>query len=198
MNKPMVAELLNMPDSSVYKIKRMSGRTNAEVDGDRFYTEEVEGKQRPFQITVQVTDPAVLPELEAGLAHYFQSNEYVQFQLSMEEASFQENVASLEDQLAYLDSTKALVIKLMERGENNTRLPNLADLARQAWELNVSLQFQYNDHDLNLNDLQVIKPFMASKRKDGPKLTMHLLFGALAGLAVGLLVFAVVDVRRKV
>lgn len=187
-----LAQALNMTAEDADKIGGLEGVNNLLLDGERFGTQNDEGPNNPFAIRASVADTNIVPALERGIVYYFNNLPYAKERVAQDTVTHARHVVTLGREIAYLNSVKEDIQQAIRAGKVGA-VPELAALAEQTWRLEEMKRVWETNQLLYKNDLQILRPFVVHVKPSGPKISAHLVIGALIGLIAGL----VIGLRRK-
>lgn len=188
-NFPEISRKLFLDDVSAKKLKKISLENIFEV-----YNEiEI----RTVKISVEVSDTAILPDLQMGILKYLEENPYVKKRVSIKVENFNAKISFLQNELDQIAKLKNDILEGQVFGDqpSNVMLFNPFTVYEELVELfDQKLQ---SERDLQLaENFQVIQGFTPFLKPVSPKLGLSILFGFLAGLAVCIGIITVDNVRK--
>ena len=151
-----------------------------------------------FIITAYVLDQDVLPELQKGLIHYIENNEYVKIRVEQNRNYLKQTLAKIEQEIKDMEEFKQKIVSgaFFQVAKGNVMFDpttvnsKILDLTKEKINLQNSLALS--------SSVQVIEGFSKFERPSSPKLSISMIAGSFVGLFfVGaLIVFK--SVRRLV
>lgn len=131
-----------------------------------------------FTISVRVTNNDVLEQLESGIVHGYENNEYVRRRLDAKRQRLDRLTVDTRLEIAKLDSTKKIIEGIIA-GRKGTGSPIIIDGAafnRQSVEMNEKL-LSFQEELQFARAVQVLHGFSAFNRPTGPRLIPWLVIG---------------------
>jgi LPS O-antigen subunit length determinant protein (WzzB/FepE family) len=151
-----------------------------------------------FIITAYVLDQEVLPELQKGLIHYIENNEYVKIRVEQNRNYLKQTLAKIEQEIKDMEEFKQKIVSgaFFQIAKGNVMFDpttvnsKILELTKERINLQNSIALS--------NSVQVIEGFSKFQRPTSPKLSVSMIAGSLVGLFfVGALI-AFKSVRRLV
>ncbi|HYI78967.1 MAG TPA: Wzz/FepE/Etk N-terminal domain-containing protein [Chryseolinea sp.] len=151
-----------------------------------------------FIITAYVLDQEVLPELQKGLIHYIENNEYVKIRVEQNRNYLKQTLAKIEQEIKDMEEFKQKIVSgaFFQAAKGNVMFDptsvnsKILELTKEKLNLQNSLALS--------NSVQVIEGFSKFQRPSSPKLSLSIIAGSFVGLFfVGALI-AFKSVRRLV
>jgi LPS O-antigen subunit length determinant protein (WzzB/FepE family) len=142
-----------------------------------------------FIITAYVLDQDVLPELQKGLIHYIESNEFVKIRVEQNKSYLKQTLAKLDQEIRDIEELKQKIAsgEFFQSARGNimfdptTVNSKILDLTKERINLQNSLALS--------NSVEVIEGFSKFQRPSSPKLSISMLSGSFIGLFfVGVLI----------
>jgi hypothetical protein len=133
-----LASVLGLKEEQVRRIHRIDSRN---INNEPLIT-DLSTQKVPFYIVVEVSDEAVLPDLQQALVTYINEPPFVKSRLKLNEQNYRNEIALIEIQMVYMDSLKRYLI-------GNLKDPD-ADAVTSLNELNKS----QNELFSRIRDLQ--------------------------------------------
>lgn len=151
-----------------------------------------------FIITVYVLDQEVLPELQKGLIHYIENNEFVKIRVEQNRNYIKQTLATLEQEIKDMEEFKQKIVsgEFFQVAKGNVMFDpttvnsKILDLTKEKINLQNGLALSSSVH--------VIEGFSKFQRPSSPKLSISMIAGSFVGLFfVGALI-AFKSIRRLV
>lgn len=180
--------VMNVDEKTASKVTRFSVKSISEVaDPDE--------KER-FIITVEVLDPETLPQVQKGLIHYFQNNEYVKMMVAQNVSFMKQMIAKIDAEIEDIQSFKQKLMNgeffqsakgnvMFDPTEMNSRI---VELTKEKLTLEKDLQLA--------NSIQVIEGFIEFQRPSSPMLSVSIISGSVIGLFFVGILLAFKSIRR--
>ena len=105
-NIPTLAKELNITEEAARQIKAIEPTALA---GDTFTIERRDTAMAMFQVTLVLDDMRNVTQIQEGLTHYLESNEFVRKRKAERTKSYQTQIAALETRRQSLDSLRTIV-----------------------------------------------------------------------------------------
>lgn len=151
-----------------------------------------------FIITAYVLDQEVLPELQKGLIHYIENNEFVKIRVEQNRNYIKQTLVKIEQEIKDMEEFKQKIVSgaFFQVAKGNVMFDptsvnsKILDLTKEKINLQNSLALS--------NSVQVIEGFSKFQRPSSPKLSISMIAGSFVGLFfVGVLI-TFKSVRRLV
>jgi hypothetical protein len=167
-----LAAAFNCRENIFYSLKRMKAEEIQKV----FTGANPTG----FFIEVNVTNNAILDDLQNGIIYGFENGEYIKERLAIKKARLKELIDKTGIEIERLDSTKKLVENIIEgKGKSSSSLIiDGSSINRQLIEMNEKL-LAYKEDLKFTNSVQVLQSFSKFRLPAGPKLIPWLMIGLL-------------------
>jgi hypothetical protein len=193
LGKKEYAELsasLNCPESILSRVKKIRAEEIQKV----FSTTNPNG----FVISVNVTDNAILDELQKAIVYGLENSDYVKQQLTARRASLTELIAKTSAEIIKLDSTKKTIENIIQgNGKSSSSLIiDGSSINRQLLDMNEKL-LSYQDELKFTAAVQILQDFTKFKRPAGPHLIPWLIIGLLFFLTLGFLLSFISSINSK-
>jgi len=146
----------------------------------------------PFKVEVEIYDNMVLPELQAGIMNYLESNEYATKLKQIETESRNQVELRIKEEIKQIDSLKLLVNQsIVPRGQGNgiilgEPIDPVSIYARAMLSYEKLMKLN-KEKELN-NSFQVMVGFHKSYKLAGKGLLFHIALGMLIGYIIGMAV----------
>jgi hypothetical protein len=141
-----------------------------------------------FTIEVNVTDNAVLDDLQKGIVHGFENTAYVKQRLQVKKDRMKLLIEETASEIQKLDSVKQMMDHLIS-GNSRSVSPVILDPAginRQLVELKEK-NLAYQEELQFTNAVQVLQSFSKFNKPTGPKLLPWIIMGLLVFLSLAFL-----------
>lgn len=185
-----LATAFNCPENILYKLKR--------IKADEIQKVSAAINPSGFIIEVNVTDNAILDELQNGIVYGFENCEYIKDKLDARRATLKELIDKTGTEIKKLDSTKKTLENIIEgkAKSSSSLIVDGSGINRQLIEMNEKL-LAYKDDLRFTNAVQVLQSFSKFKRPDGPKLIPWLIIGLLLFLSLAFLYSVYRSINEK-
>lgn len=168
-----LAKLLDISQQTAEKIKGLDARSVDDIDlknGIEMFSESLE--QYVVSISVTVYDYNTLEDLQKGLIHYFENNEYRKQERAMEMAFLNDMIKRSDYELKTSDSLRQLISKKMANGNQSLlMMENVEGSIIETAEKRANYINQMN----RINQIQVVQPFVKFKKNTRNRLLVVLL-----------------------
>jgi hypothetical protein len=151
-----------------------------------------------FTIKVNVTDNAILDDLQNAIVYGFENSEYIKARLAVKRSNLKELIEKTSTEIQKLDSTKKLVENIIEgKGKSSSSLIiDGSSINRQLIEMNEKL-LAYREELKFSNAVQVLQSFSKFRQPVDPKLLSWLVIGLLLFLPVAFVYALFSSIREK-
>lgn len=168
----MLAKDLNCREDILSHVKQMKAEEIQKV----FTSSNPNG----FTIKVNVTDNAVLDDLQSAIVYGFGNSEYIKERLAVKRANLKELIEKTSSEIQKLDSTKKMVENIIGgKGKSSSSLIiDGSSINRQLIEMNEKL-LAYKEELKFSNAVQVLQSFSKFRQPADPKLVSWLVIGQL-------------------
>ena len=186
-----LAAALHCPKDILPRVKKI----NAEEIQKVFSTTNPNG----FTIEVNVTDNAILDDLQKALVYGLENTEYVKERLDSRRASLGELIGKTSIEILRLDSTKKAVENIIE-GKGKSSSPVIiegATINRQLIDMNEKL-LAYKDELKFTASVQVYQGFSKFNQPVGPHLLSWLFIGLVVFLPLAFLFAFASSVENRI
>ncbi|HEX6224479.1 MAG TPA: hypothetical protein VFZ52_08715 [Chryseolinea sp.] len=180
-NFSTIMRLLNVSEKTAKAFTRLTIDNIASVD-DLKETDK-------FIITGYVLDQDVWPELQEGVIHYLENNEFVKIRVEQNKNYLKQTLAKVQEEIKDMEAFKQRIIsgEFFQSARGNVMFDpttvnsKILDLTKEMINLQNSLALA--------NSVQVIEGFTKFERPVSPKLSLSIVGGSIVGLfAVGALI----------
>jgi LPS O-antigen subunit length determinant protein (WzzB/FepE family) len=169
----------------------------AQIKGEEIQKIFTPNNPNGFIISVYVTDPSSLPEIQKGIVYGINNSEYVKERISFKRARLQELIDKTSGEIKRLDSSKAAIEKIIN-GRGSSSSPLVVDgssINRQIIEMNEKL-LNFKEDLKFTNAVQVIQGFTPTRKPVGPNLILWLGLGLVSGFVIGYVIAVLRSVRK--
>jgi len=188
VNYKAIMNLLNVSEETVKKIIHLDIENLSQID-DQKETDR-------FIITASVRDQEIFPDLQKGLIHYLETNEFVRVRVEQNENYLKQMVAKMEAEIKDMEEFKQKIITgaFFETAKGNVMFDpttvnsKILELTKEKINLQNSLAL--------VNSVQVIEGFTVFERPTSPRLSISLISGSLVGLVFVAILIAFKSIRR--
>lgn len=153
-------------------------------------------EQTAFLVTVRVGNQDILPDLQKGLVHYLENNEFVKIRVKQNERYFSETIGKLEQEIKDIQELKMKISngEFFERAKGNVMFdPTIVN--SKIIELNKEKITLQNSLAL-VNSVQIVEGFSRFEKPSAPKLSLSLIAGAFVGLFFVACLIVIKSVRK--
>lgn len=186
-NYKVIMNLLNVSEETAKNIVHLEIESVSEIDeakeADRFIT------------TASVRDHEIFPDLQKGLIHYLETNEFVRIRVEQNENYLKQMVAKIEAEIKDMEEFKQKIVTgaFFESAKGNVMFDptsvnsKILELTKEKINLQNSLAL--------VNSVQVIEGFTMFERPTSPRLSISLVSGSLVGLFFVAMLIAFKSIR---
>jgi hypothetical protein len=181
---------LNCPENIITRVKKIKAEEIQKV----FSTTNPNG----FVIEVNVTDNAILDELQKAIVYGLENSDYVKQRLTTRRVSLTELIEKTRTEIIKLDSTKKTIENII-RGTGKSSSSLIIDgssINRQLLDMNEKL-LSYQDELKFTAAVRIFQGFTKFKRPAGPHLIPWLIIGLLFFLTLGFLFSFISSINSK-
>ncbi len=151
-----------------------------------------------FLITVELSNPSVLPDFQNGILSFLRQNDFVKMRDEQKKKSFEELIAKTQTEIESLEDFKSNVFKgdffkdnkgtvMFDPTQVNSKI---VELTRQKGE--------YEEEFLEANSVQLVEAFTQFDKPVWPKKSVSLAAGATLGLFLVGIMIAFKSIRKLV
>ncbi|MEO8471035.1 MAG: hypothetical protein ABI477_02540 [Chryseolinea sp.] len=148
-----------------------------------------------FQVTIEVSDKAILERMQVGIVHYLENNAFVKVRVAQLKAYLTQMVASTEKEIKALEDMKTSISTgvFFQSAKGNVMFdPTVVN--SKILEL-IDKKIGY-ENSLRLSDsVQVIEGFTSFEQQKSPKLLVSLISGAGLGMIFILIIVCYKSIR---
>lgn len=178
-NKGVLAKQFNISDKAAREINSLKIETLTKA----------EGESERLVIIVEVFDQQILPELQRGLIHYLENNDFAKIREEQKKSYLKQMLSSVEKEIKDMEEFK---IKIFSgdffRSNKGNVMFDPTTVNSKILEL-IEKKISYQNNLEIVNSVQVIDGFTQFEKPTRPRLSLSLMSGALVGLFfVGLLI----------
>ena len=151
-----------------------------------------------FIVKVVVKDSSILEELQKGIIHGLESNEYVRERIAIKRSNLTQLIEKVTSEITKLDSTKLEVENIISNKNKNSSslMVDVSNINTELINLNEKLLI-YKEELKFANAVQVLQKFNKFSKPESRKGPFLLTIGAIAGFLLGYIVSLFIYVRRK-
>jgi hypothetical protein len=152
-----------------------------------------------FTIEVNITDNAILDDLQNGLVYGLENTEYVKERLAARRASLGQLIDKTSTEIVRLDSTKKAIENIIEgKGKSSSSvIIEGATINRQLIDMNEKL-LGYKDELKFTSSVQVYQGFSKFSRPIGPHLLPWLFIGIIVFVPLGFLFAFASSIEKRI
>jgi hypothetical protein len=186
----VLAGALNCPENTFYPLKKLKAEEIQKV----FTGVNPHG----FFIEVNVTDNAILDQLQNGITYGLENNDYVKNRIAVKRANLEMLIAETGTEIQKLDSTKRIIENIIA-GKASTSSSLILDGAgtnKQLIEMNEK-HLAYKEELRFCNAVQVLQGFSKFRKPTDPKLVSWLIIGLLVFLSLAFLLSLFLSIKEK-
>ncbi|HEY6504017.1 MAG TPA: hypothetical protein VIZ28_08595 [Chitinophagaceae bacterium] len=185
-----LAKIFNCSENILKRVKKIKAEEIQKV----FSTVNPHG----FTIKVNVTDNAVLDELQKGIVYGFENSEYVNERLDVKRARLKVLIDQTSTEIRKLDSTKKIIERIIAgKGAGSSAIIiDAASANRQLIEMNERM-LAFKEELKFTNAVQVLQSFSKFRRPTGPKLIPWLVIGLMVFLSLAFLYSSFRSISEK-
>jgi len=152
--------------------------------------------QTAFLVTVTVGNQDILPDLQKGLVHYLENNEFVKIRVKQNERYLSETISKLEQEIKDIQELKLKISngEFFEKAKGNVMFDptivnsKIVELTKEKLTLQNSLAL--------VKSVQVVEGFSRFERPSAPKLSLSLIAGSFVGLFFVAALIVIKSVRK--
>jgi len=151
-----------------------------------------------FIVKVIVKDPSILEDLQKGIIHGLESNEYVKERVAIKRSNLTQLIEKVTNEMTKLDSTKLAVENIINNKNKNSSslMVDVSSINTELINLNEKL-LVFKEQLKFANAVQVLQKFSKFSKPESRKGPLLLTVGAIAGFVLGYIVSLFIYVRRK-
>lgn len=192
-NLSVLAGRLGVDKETAAKIRKIEVKSIFEKESDN------KEKVSYFEVTATVTDNSILPQLQEGIVHFLQNNEFVQKRAAIKEEGLKTLIERIDKEIAQIDSVKR---KIGESVALSATSPNVvlmepSNLYEQAL-LMAEKQQEYRMQLALVESFQVVQGFTPFSRPSSPSWILCLVTGLGGGLIIGFAILFFKEMDRYV
>ena len=187
----VLASSLGLPPETVGKVEQMKG-----IEIQKVFTPN---NPHGFYVDVFVTDNEILDDLQAGILRGLGNVDFIKKEVTIKKENLQKLIRDVGTELGKLDSTKSKIESMLNSrgGQTSSMIVDISGLNKQRIELNEKLLAYQKDIQFT-TAVQVLQGFSKFSKPAGPRLSVWLGLGFIAGLVVASLVTASISIWRRV
>jgi len=151
-----------------------------------------------FIVKVVVKDPSILDELQKGIIHGLENNEYIKERIAVKRSNLTQLIEKVTGEITKLDSTKLAVENIINNKKNNSSslMVDVSSINSELINLNEKL-LKYKEELKFANAVQLLQKFNKLRKPESRKGPLLLTVGAIAGFLLGYIVSLFMYVRKK-
>jgi len=188
VNHKAIMSLLNVSEKTAKAIVYLDIENLSQID-------DLKETDR-FIITASVLDQEIFPELQRGLIHYLETNEFVRIRVEQNENYLKQMVAKMEAEIKDMEEFKQKIITgaFFESARGNVMFDpttvnsKILELTKEKINLQNNLAL--------VNSVQVIEGFTLFEMPTSPRLSISLISGSFVGLFFVAILIAFKSIRR--
>ena len=188
---------LKISEGNVRNIKRLNA-TN--IDGEVLSKDTSSRTDLPFIVKAEVYNNSIADSLQQMLLNYFNTNDYLRERKVMQKKVFEEKLIFIEGELKKLDSLKEQYNRFLNTSGKSAMFYNNAfnpvDIYQRSNEYQVQKEFVITWLNNETQTLKAIVGFKPSIRPVDGKRDKIVLYFSLAGLLLGFLLGAVLELKK--
>ena len=188
---------LKISEGNVRNIKRLNA-TN--IDGEVLSKDTSSRTDLPFIVKAEVYNNSIADSLQQMLLNYFNTNDYLRERKVMQKKVFEEKLIFIEGELKKLDSLKEQYNRFLNTSGKSAMFYNNAfnpvDIYQRSNEYQVQKEFVITWLNNETQTLKAIVGFKPSIRPVDGKRDKLVLYFSLAGLLLGFLLGAVLELKK--
>ena len=152
-----------------------------------------------FEITATVRDSQILPELQKGIIHYLENNEFVKKRVELNQNKFETLIKQVDNELKEIDLLKKRIEEggILSSGGSNVVLMEPSNLFEQSL-LMMEKKQKYIESLALVQSIDVVKGFTPFNDPSSPSWTLCLVVGLAGGLIIGFAVIFFKEMDRYV
>jgi hypothetical protein len=151
-----------------------------------------------FFVDVEVTDNAILDELQKCIANGLENNEYIKERLEQRRSDLKELIGEVENEIQKLDSTKIQVEKIIEGKQKSSSsvIIDVSSINRQLIDMNEKL-LGYKQDLRFTNAVQIIQGFSKFNKPSDPKLIPLIALGLILFLGIAYIIALISSINES-
>ena len=165
-------------------------------------------KNAMFRISIEVFSNELLNNMQAGLIHYLENNDYVERRMLVEEENLKSLKGKLQEERAKLDGLKTLIAESFSQqaesgrtGSNNVILGSAENATDPLNVYREDIQIYKEELAINkrlalLDNVEVIKSFTAFKKPANLSFILVILYSGLIGLAAAYIIVLLLEANK--
>lgn len=149
-----------------------------------------------FDVSVEVTDNGILPDLEKGIVFCFEENEFVKKRINSRRQRYESTIDRINLENNGIDSLKMDVRKKITEYKPGKDLVMLDPSKVYQASLDLFKEGIKTEYSLNfLNGVEVVESFVPFKKPVKPRLILTLVEGLGLGLFIGIMLTCTIELR---
>jgi hypothetical protein len=149
-----------------------------------------------FIITAEVLNPDIFGELQRGLIHYFENNQFVKVRVEQNKNFLKQMLAKIDEEIKDMEAFKDQIItgSFFRNAQGNVMFDpttvntKILELTKERLTLQNNLEL--------VNSVQVIEGFTKYERPVRPRLSVSLISGSFVGLVFVSILIAFKSIRK--
>lgn len=197
-NIPELAKTLQIGLDAAWQIQGIEASASPK---DTFSIEKKDSSMSLFRVTLTLSDVSNIGELEKGLIHYLENNEYVRRRKDARMKNILQQISILDVKLKSLDSLRMIVnssVVPRSQGQGiilgepiNPVSVYQAEMSYTRDRLNLEEKLATIDH------IELLQPFLRVHEHNHPDYDKYLRYGFVASFLFGLVVVALIGRRPR-
>jgi len=187
-NTNAIVDLLDVSEKTAVEIAYL------EIESVSKFEDQKEADR--FIITAGVLDPKILPDLQKGLVHFLENNEFAKVRVAQNKNYFKEMIAKVNIEIKDMEEWKQKILngtffQTLKGGvmfDPTTVNSKILELTKEKITLENNLAL--------VNSVQVIEGFTIFEKPSSPKLSVSLISGSVVGLLFVSLLIAFKSIRK--
>jgi uncharacterized protein involved in exopolysaccharide biosynthesis len=186
-NREFVARDLKVSENTVKGVSQMKIEELSQVD---------ESKENDrFIISVETYDQSILPELQQGIVHYLENNQYVKVRVDQNKTYLNQVVAKIDEEIKDLEAFKTTLYKGDFFQGSRAVMFDPTVVNSKIIELTKEKLTAENSFEL-ANSVHVIEGLTPFNKPTKPRLSISLGTGLLTGIFFVVLILAIKSIKK--
>ena len=181
-----LGERLNCSSSLVKKITNIST-----IEIQKVFSEN---NPNGFEVSVLVTDNAILDSLQQGIIYGLDNSEYMKARLATKRYNFTQLIEKVKIEIGKLDSTKKNIESNIQHA--SSYILDISGINTQKISLEEKL-LNYEEQLKFMNAVLVLHGFEKFQKPASPKFLKLIVLGLIAGFAIGYILAVYSALRKK-
>ena len=184
-----VSAILDCDSATVKKISSIST--------DEIQKLYVQNNPHGFMVKVVVKDTSILDQLQKGIVHGLENNEYVKERIAVKRSNLTQLIEKVTQEITKLDSTKMAIDDIITNKNKNSSslMVDVSSINSELISLNEKLLF-YKEELKFANAVQVLQKFNKLSKPESRRPILLMSAGLIIGFVIGYIISLFLYVRH--